>query len=119
MSCTVAPANALRNSARRLLCATLTSVFVIDVPMLAPITIGMAVCTFRTETSAHAAAVLSTQQNQCPTTAPSWTKTASYMSTDTECYTCEHKANPATKHPVPTCVAVLSASPLVPGSVLC
>lgn len=63
MSCTVAAANARRNSLRWPECAKATwrcnywgelapfrhtNVFVIDVPMLAPITIGIAGCTSRT-----------------------------------------------------------------------
>lgn len=49
MSCTVAPAKARRNSALSVLWATLTNVLVIDVPMLAPMIIGMAVGTSKTE----------------------------------------------------------------------
>lgn len=49
MSCTVAPANALRNSALSFDCANDTNVLVTDVPMLAPIIIGMAVGTSRTK----------------------------------------------------------------------
>ena len=49
ISCTVAPAKARRNSLRSAACASETMVLVTDVPMLAPITIGMAGSTSKTE----------------------------------------------------------------------
>ena len=50
ISCTVAPAKALLNSSLLVICPIDTIVFVTDVPMLAPITMGIDVCTVSTET---------------------------------------------------------------------
>lgn len=48
MSCTVAPANALRNSFLFPICVIETIVFVTEVPTLAPMMIGIAWLTVRT-----------------------------------------------------------------------
>ena len=49
MSWTVAPAKARRKSFLFVICPIETIVLVTEVPMLAPITIGMASCTVKTE----------------------------------------------------------------------